>query len=85
VAGERGRAGDPHCDPLRPAGLALRDAHPHQRDGLDWNNFYAAQIYQEVAYHEFEGITVDPDEKPRLIADLGTRRPRHPPTSAPGT
>jgi len=43
------------------------------RDGLDWNNFYAAQIYQQVAYHEFEGITVDPDEKPRLIADLGTR------------
>jgi ribulose-5-phosphate 4-epimerase/fuculose-1-phosphate aldolase len=24
------------------------------RDGLDWNNFHAAQIYQQVAYHEFE-------------------------------
>jgi len=41
------------------------------RDGLDWNNFYAAQIYQQVAYHDFEGITVDPDEQPRLVADLG--------------
>jgi len=40
-------------------------------DGLDWNNFYSAQIYQRVAYHDFEGITVDPDEKPRLVADLG--------------
>jgi hypothetical protein len=43
------------------------------RDGLDWNNFYAAQIYHQVAYHDFEGITVDPDEKPRLVADLGDR------------
>ncbi|HEX3781268.1 MAG TPA: class II aldolase/adducin family protein [Pseudonocardiaceae bacterium] len=42
-------------------------------DGLDWNNFYSAQIYQQVAYHDFEGITVDPDEKPRLIADLGAK------------
>ena len=41
------------------------------RDGLDWNNFYSAQIYHRVAYHDFEGITVNPDEKPRLIADLG--------------
>jgi ribulose-5-phosphate 4-epimerase/fuculose-1-phosphate aldolase len=41
-------------------------------DGLDWNNFYSAQIYHQVAYHDFEGITVNPDEKPRLVADLGT-------------
>lgn len=41
------------------------------RDGLDWNNFYSAQIYHQVAYHDFEGITVDPDERPRLVADLG--------------
>jgi hypothetical protein len=46
------------------------------RDGLDWNNFYAAQIYHQVAYHDFEGITVDPDEKPRLVADLGDRNGR---------
>jgi ribulose-5-phosphate 4-epimerase/fuculose-1-phosphate aldolase len=41
------------------------------RDGLDWNNFYSAQIYHQVAYHDFEGITVEPAEKARLIADLG--------------
>lgn len=40
-------------------------------DGLDWNNFYAAQIYHQVAYHDFEGITVRPEEKVRLVADLG--------------
>lgn len=42
-------------------------------DGLDRNNFYAAQIYQEVGYHDFEGITVDPDEQQRLVADLGDK------------
>jgi ribulose-5-phosphate 4-epimerase/fuculose-1-phosphate aldolase len=41
--------------------------------GLDQNNFYAAQLHQQVAYHDFEGITVDPEEKPRLIADLGAK------------
>ncbi len=44
-----------------------------QRDGLDPDNFYSAQLRDMVAYHEFEGITVDPAEKPRLVADLGER------------
>lgn len=44
------------------------------KDGLDWNNFYAAQIYDQVAYHDFEGITVNPDEQERLISSLGDRR-----------
>lgn len=43
------------------------------RDGLDPNNFYSAQLHDMVAYHDFEGITVDPDEKPRLLANLGNR------------
>ncbi len=43
------------------------------RDGLDPNNFYSAQLHEMVAYHDFEGITVDPDEKPRLLANLGSR------------
>lgn len=42
--------------------------------GLDSNNFYSAQIYGQVAYHDFEGITVNPGEKGRLLASLGDKR-----------
>jgi ribulose-5-phosphate 4-epimerase/fuculose-1-phosphate aldolase len=41
--------------------------------GLSWSNFYAAQLYGDVAYHEYEGITDVSDEMPRLIANLGER------------
>ncbi|MCB2002782.1 MAG: class II aldolase/adducin family protein, partial [Rhodoferax sp.] len=34
--------------------------------GLQQNNFYSAQMHGLVAYHDFEGITVHPDEAPRL-------------------
>lgn len=43
-------------------------------DGLDFDNFYSAQINGQVAYHDFEGITVNPDEQARLIANLGDMR-----------
>jgi ribulose-5-phosphate 4-epimerase/fuculose-1-phosphate aldolase len=43
------------------------------RDGLDPNNFYSAQLHGKVAYHAFEGITVEPDEGPRLVCNLGDR------------
>jgi ribulose-5-phosphate 4-epimerase/fuculose-1-phosphate aldolase len=42
-------------------------------DGLDPNNFYSAQLYGMVAYHEFEGVTVNPAEKARLVEHLGDR------------
>jgi len=37
-------------------------------DGLSYTNFYAAQLYGKVAYHEFEGITVHADEGARILA-----------------
>ncbi len=37
-------------------------------DGLSFTNFYAAQLYGKVAYHEFEGITVHADEGARILA-----------------
>lgn len=43
------------------------------RDGLSPTNFYAAQLQGAVAYHEFEGVTVDPGEKERLLASIGER------------
>jgi ribulose-5-phosphate 4-epimerase/fuculose-1-phosphate aldolase len=39
--------------------------------GLDWNTFYGAQLYGQIAYHEFEGTTLDPDEQSRLLSSLG--------------
>jgi ribulose-5-phosphate 4-epimerase/fuculose-1-phosphate aldolase len=43
------------------------------RDGLSMTNFYSAQLNGRVAYHDFEGITVNADEGPRMLASLGGR------------
>ena len=45
-----------------------------QKDGLSPTNFYAAQLHGGVAYHEFEGITVEEGEKTRLVASIGGKR-----------
>jgi ribulose-5-phosphate 4-epimerase/fuculose-1-phosphate aldolase len=45
-----------------------------QKDGLSPTNFYAAQLHGGVAYHDFEGITVDEGEKTRLVASIGYKR-----------
>jgi ribulose-5-phosphate 4-epimerase/fuculose-1-phosphate aldolase len=44
-----------------------------KRGGLDHNNFYGAQIYGRVGYHDFEGITLYADERSRMIASLGDK------------
>ncbi len=41
--------------------------------GLSMDNFYAAQLYNRVAYHDFEGITVHEDEAPRLVRSIGDK------------
>ena len=41
--------------------------------GLSPDNFYAAQLYGQVAYHDFEGITVHAEEGPRLIKNIGNK------------
>ena len=42
-------------------------------EGLRNDNFYSALLHNRVAYHDFEGITVMDDEKPRLVANLGDK------------
>lgn len=37
-------------------------------EGLSFSNFYSAQLYGKVAYHDFEGITVHRDEGDRILA-----------------
>ena len=47
--------------------IACKDA------GLSHDNFYGALLHGRVAYHDFEGITVRPDERPRLIESLADK------------
>src|SRR5574337_617699 len=42
--------------------------------GLGHDDFYGAELFGDVAYHDFEGITVHDGEGPRLAASLGARR-----------
>lgn len=37
-------------------------------EGLSFTNFYAAQLWEKVAYHDFEGITVHLEEGQRILA-----------------
>jgi ribulose-5-phosphate 4-epimerase/fuculose-1-phosphate aldolase len=67
-----GAVPDAHCvmHTHTTAGLAVAC----KEDGLDWNNFYSAQIYNQVAYHDFEGITVEMEERERMLANIGDKR-----------
>ncbi len=41
--------------------------------GLSHDTFYGAMLHGHVAYHDFEGISVDPAEKARLVRDIGDK------------
>ena len=63
---------DAHCvmHTHTTAGMAIAC----KRDGLGHDDFYGAELFGDVAYHDFEGITVHDDEGPRLAASLGDKR-----------
>lgn len=42
-------------------------------EGLSYSNFYSAQLYGKVAYHDFEGITVHLDEGKRILDSAGDK------------
>jgi ribulose-5-phosphate 4-epimerase/fuculose-1-phosphate aldolase len=42
-------------------------------EGLSPHNFYGAMLVGKLAYHEFEGVTVEPGEKERLVRDIGDK------------
>jgi ribulose-5-phosphate 4-epimerase/fuculose-1-phosphate aldolase len=44
-----------------------------KKKGLDHNNFYGAQLVGRVGYHDFEGITLYPEERARMLASLGDK------------
>ena len=41
------------------------------QEGLRYDTINSALLYNNVAYHDFEGVTVNPEEKPRLVSNLG--------------
>lgn len=60
---------DAHCiiHTHTTAGMAVAC----KQGGLRHDNFYSAILYGEVAFHDFEGISTDVDERPRLVKSLG--------------
>jgi ribulose-5-phosphate 4-epimerase/fuculose-1-phosphate aldolase len=44
-----------------------------QEEGLLGNNQTSMLVYSQVAYHDFEGVALNHDERPRLVADLGAK------------
>ncbi len=56
-----------HTHTTAGVAVACKDA------GLSRHNFYGAMLNGQIAYHEFEGITTDEAEQPRLVASLGDK------------
>lgn len=44
-----------------------------QKQGLRKYTQFSMQVHDDLAYHDYEGIALDLDERERLIADLGTK------------
>jgi ribulose-5-phosphate 4-epimerase/fuculose-1-phosphate aldolase len=51
------------------AGLAVACT----KGGISMTNFYSAQLAGKIAYHDFEGITVNRDEGPRMLKSIGDK------------
>ncbi len=63
---------DAHCimHTHTTAGMAVSSLE----GGLQPINFYACGFTGQIAYHDFEGVTVRDEEGERLLANLGERR-----------
>jgi ribulose-5-phosphate 4-epimerase/fuculose-1-phosphate aldolase len=66
-----GARDDAHCimHTHTTAGMAIAC----RRKGLGHDDFYGAMLIGCVAYHDFEGISVHLEERPRLLASLGSK------------
>jgi ribulose-5-phosphate 4-epimerase/fuculose-1-phosphate aldolase len=53
-----------------PAGIAVSA----QKEGLLPLSQHACKFYGRLAYHGYEGIALDLDERERLVADLGQHK-----------
>jgi len=62
---------DAHC--IIHTHTTAGSAVASKKEGLRFDNFYSTTLYGEVAYHDFEGITTDTAEQPRLVKSLGSK------------
>ncbi len=64
--------GEAHCvmHTHTTAGMAVACT----RAGLTMSNFYAVNLANQVAYHDFEGVTTSLEEGPRLVRSFGTHK-----------
>jgi ribulose-5-phosphate 4-epimerase/fuculose-1-phosphate aldolase len=44
------------------------------KSGLSHDSFYGAMLHGRVAYHDFEGVTVEEGEQERMLASIGDKR-----------
>lgn len=66
-----GARADAHCV-MHTHSVAI-SAVAGKKEGLRHDSFNGALLYGQVAYHEFEGITLQPDEQQRLIESIGDK------------
>jgi ribulose-5-phosphate 4-epimerase/fuculose-1-phosphate aldolase len=52
------------------AGMAVAAS----KTGLSMTNIYAAQLHDNLAYHDFEGLTLYPQERERLLRNIGSNQ-----------
>ena len=62
---------DAHCvmHVHTPYGVAVSV----QKEGLRKYTQFSMQVYNDVAYHDYEGIALDLDERERLVKDIGDK------------
>jgi ribulose-5-phosphate 4-epimerase/fuculose-1-phosphate aldolase len=66
-----GARDDAHC--IIHTHTTAGSAVAAKQEGLRYDNFYSAALYGQVAYHDFEGVTTDLAEQPRLVRSLGDK------------
>jgi len=63
---------DAHC--VIHVHTAVGQAVTCKKDGLSHDTFSGALLFSKVAYHDFEGVVLNPDEKERIVRDMGDKR-----------
>lgn len=63
---------DAHCivHTHTTAGMAVASTH----EGFQPTDFYSSMFAGQIAYHDFEGVTIRDDEQPRLLENIGKKR-----------
>ena len=63
---------DAHC--VIHVHTAVGQAITCKKEGLSHDTFSGALLFSKVAYHDFEGVVLNPDEKARIVRDMGDKR-----------